>query len=162
MARPSISPIAASTISMAKKGRAGSGVTRPGATIGQTTRVKAIAAPRRTRAGIICSPKPGRSGDDAADADEDEDEAGEPGLGQVEEGGEAVHQMVRPEDACRADGQVGVATTGRAAWRRAPILGEPQHGGAGGGADLLEGEHRVADALGGQHRVQEAPAAWSR
>ena len=58
---PSISPIEVSTSSMAANGRAGSGVTSPGATIGQTTSAKAKATPSRTRAGIACSPKPGSS-----------------------------------------------------------------------------------------------------
>ena len=74
----------------------------PGASIGQTTMAKAMATPSRTRAGIICSPKPGSSDSDAADPREDEDEADEPGLGQVEERAEALVHQASPSTAGRA------------------------------------------------------------
>ena len=46
---------------MPRNGRAGSVATSSGASIGQTTMVKATVSASRTRTGIICSPKPGKS-----------------------------------------------------------------------------------------------------
>ena len=102
MARPSMRPIDASTMSMRRSGRPGSVAVRAGASMGQTTMAKATATPSRTRAGITCSPKPGRQRHDAGDAREDEDEAGEPGLGEVEERAEALVHQARPRTAGRA------------------------------------------------------------
>ena len=63
---------------------------------------KAMATPSRTRAGMTCSPKPGSSATTPADPGEDEDEADEPRLGQVEERAEALVHQASPRTAGRA------------------------------------------------------------
>ena len=101
MAMPSIRPIDASTSSMAANGRVGIGRDEAGGDHRpdhqREGEGEAEPHPRRDR--LLAEARQQRG--DGADPDEDQDEAGEPGLGQVEELGEALHQA-RPSTAGRA------------------------------------------------------------